>query len=194
MSMRIWLKQHSILFNMSEQAIKRFSPAKEEVMVKTDAIDGECSAALECKYPWLKGAWEAHLNNMRSFSALPRMGNGKVLFVIIPVKEQVYSFLAGEKDPALDKKYAILLEHMKKEGIPYLDLLPLFRQYADQTARRRLDSKKDYYWAVDGHWNVKGNHLAGLLVSEYILEKRIIDIPEREAKLALIRDKLTTFK
>jgi hypothetical protein len=216
-SLRIWLKKYSILYNLSEQALKRSSFAREEVVFRTDSLDGECTMAgdsraggtsgklpraedvappspvADCKYPWLREAWKKHGKNIASFRRLEHAGGAKVLFVIIPVKEQVYPFLVKEKDAALDQKYAIVLEIMKKEGIPHLDLLPLFRQYAGKTFRPGVGPKNELYWTIDGHWNVKGNHLAGLLVSEHILDRQMIDVPDRESRLASIRDKLKTF-
>ena len=194
MSARIWLKQHSIIFNLVENAFARMSPAGEERVMKTPAIEGECSNDFECRYPWLKKAWGAHFESIRSVGRLKHGGNAKVLFVVLPVKEQVYPFLVGGNDPSMERKYAIVLDNMKKEGIEQIDLLPLFKKFADQTPRSRLDPKKDLYWPVDGHWSIPGNHLAGLLVSEYILEKRLVAVDDREAKLAAIREKLRKFR
>jgi hypothetical protein len=194
LSVKIWLKQHSITYNLAENALTRMSPAGEERVIKTPAIEGECSDTLECKYPWLKKAWEAHFESIRSVGKLQHGGGAKALFVIIPVKEQVYPFLISGNDPAVERKYAIILENMKKEGIEYLDLLPLFRKYADQTPRTRLDPKKDLYWPVDGHFSIPGNHLAGLLVSEYILEKNLVSVADRQARLTAIREKLGNFR
>jgi hypothetical protein len=194
LSAKIWLKQHSIVFNLAENAFTRISPAGEERIVRTTAIEGECSDAFECKYPWLKKGWEAHFEWIKSVGRLQHEGGAKALFVIIPVKEQVYPFLVSGNDHSLERKYAIILDNMKKAGIQYIDLLPLFRKFADQTPRTRLDPKKDLYWPVDGHWSIPGNRLAGLLVSEYILEKDLISVADKEARLASIREKLGTFR
>ena len=36
-------------------------------------------------------------------------------------------------------------------------------------------TKKNLYWSKDGHWNERGNHLAGYIVSKYILENNLIN-------------------
>ncbi len=192
-SLKIWLKKNSILYNLTERAFSRFAPATRELILKSDSIDGECSLSMECKYHWLPTAWESHRRSIKSFMRLEHAGNARVLFVLIPVKEQVYPFLVKEKDAALEQKYTIVLDILKKEGIPYIDLLPLFVRHAQKAVKHGVPPKNDLYWAIDGHWNVKGNHLTGLLVSEHILERQMITIPDGEAKLASIRDTLKTF-
>ncbi len=71
-----------------------------------------------------------------------------------------------------------------------MDLLPLFEKYEDQRPRKFLSSSKDLYWRYDGHWNIKGNHLVGLLVAKYILENNLIPIIHKDEKLILINQKL----
>jgi hypothetical protein len=192
-SLRIWLKQHSIGYNLYERAMMRFSPSGEERVIHVEAVDGRCSDPSTCEYPWLTKAWQAHIDNIRSFRALAHAPDSKVLFVLIPARGQIYPFLHGETDPLLDRKYAIVRKELEKAGLPSLDLLPLLRAYANTTPRKSLDPKTDLYWAMDGHWNIKGNHLAGLLVSEYILEKDLVHIPDRVERLASIREKLKGF-
>ncbi len=189
-SPRIWLKRHSILYNLFETFTKRYSRQEERVLW-TEAIGGECSDTLKCPHPWLERAWKSHFEEIRNFGKLGHSGNAKVLFVIIPTKEQVYPSPANEKNGDLDRKYAIIPENMKKEGMLYIDLLPLFRKLADRTATR--NPSLDLYWAKDGHWNVRGNRLAGLLVSQYILEQNLVEVPDKAAALARIRDGLRAF-
>ncbi|OFW52519.1 MAG: hypothetical protein A2163_08210 [Actinobacteria bacterium RBG_13_35_12] len=44
------------------------------------------------------------------------------------------------------------------------------------------------------HWNIKGNHLVGLIVAKDILEKKLLDVPDREQKLNTIEKSLSEFK
>ena len=53
-----------------------------------------------------------------------------------------------------------------------------------------LDPERDLYWKKDGHWSVKGNHLAGLLVADYMIEKNLIEVPEKDQRLKEIKAQL----
>ena len=54
--------------------------------------------------------------------------------VLIPTNTQVYPFLAAHQGIDLERPNKILGRFLKAQGIDYLDLLPLMRTYADQTA------------------------------------------------------------
>jgi hypothetical protein len=113
--------------------------------------------------------------------------------VLIPTNTQVYPFLTGGRQIDLERPDRILGEFFRREQIRYLDLLPLFRKYADQTPRRYLSSEKDLYWRANSHWSIKGEHLAGLLVSREILEHNLVQVADRERKLKEIEEKLNNF-
>jgi len=68
------------------------------------------------------------------------------------------------------------------------------KAYADLRPKRWLDPEKDLYWRLDGHWNSKGNRLAGFLVSEYILKNNLINVPDKDRKLTEIQEKLKAFQ
>lgn len=112
--------------------------------------------------------------------------------VLIPTNGQVYPFLSA---PGIDleKPNRIVQAFLKQEGIDYLDLLPFFRKYADQTPRPALSPEKDLYWRHNSHWSIKGEHLGGLLVSRYILTHHLLAVPDAEEKLKIIEEKLTDF-
>jgi len=112
---------------------------------------------------------------------------------LIPTNIQVYPFLASGKNLDLERPNRILSKFLPEEQIKHLDLLPLFRKYADQTPREYLSSEKDLYWRANSHWSIKGEHLAGLLVSQYILENNLVTVAHREEKLKDIEDKLNKF-
>ena len=70
----------------------------------------------------------------------------------------------------------------KSQSIDYLDLLPLMRTYADQKPRPSLNPDKDLYWRHNSHWSIRGEHLVGLLVSRYILEHQLVQVPDNDGK------------
>ncbi|MGB9294480.1 MAG: hypothetical protein WCB64_14310, partial [Desulfobaccales bacterium] len=119
----------------------------------------------------------------------------QLLIVIIPTKEQVYPFLFDWKSAGLDRERPNkkLTTFFNRTGIKYIDLLPLFGKYADQRPRKFLSPSKDLYWRYDGHWNIKGNDLAGLLVAKYILEHNLISTTSTDEKAILINQKLQEY-
>jgi len=84
-------------------------------------------------------------------------------------------------------------DFFRNEQIHYLDLLPFFRKYADQTPRQHLSSDKDLYWRANSHFSLKGERLTGLLVSHCILENNLIQVPDRDKKLKEIEEQLASF-
>jgi hypothetical protein len=147
------------------------------------------------RYPWLETAWENHLSNFIRIKTLCDRSGAELLVVIIPPKEEVYRSLRHQ--PAAvqydwDQPDRLARSYFERKGIPYFDLTPHFRRYADQTPRNRLDSVKDLYWRTDGHWNVRGNRLAGLLLAEYILTNSMINIDNPQEKKRATEDELKT--
>jgi hypothetical protein len=84
-----------------------------------------------------------------------------------------------------------LREFFEREGIIFLDLLPELKKYAVPKAKLELDPREDFYWPHDGHFNVKGNRLAALLISRHILERAFIDVLDKGGKLSDINQLLS---
>ena len=144
------------------------------------------------RYPWLKNAWRQHFNNLRVFKKLADDSGSQLLVVLIPTKDQVY-FQSTSATVNLTYPNMRLTNFFDMEGIPYLDLLPLFRGYASSRDVDHIQNTERLYGKVDFHWNVRGNHLAGLLVSKYILDKRTIDLHDRETKSGFVEKLLSQF-
>jgi hypothetical protein len=99
----------------------------------------------------------------------------RLAVVIIGAPEQVYS-AEGERllaaNPAL-QKLTLDLElpnrrlgtFLAAEKIPYLDLLPVFRQAAREPQTPPL------HFRHDGHWTVTGHQLAAEAIHKFLLEK-----------------------
>lgn len=96
--------------------------------------------------PWIAEAWAKHEENLKAFKKLAAAEGAELLLVLIPTNTQVYPFLIGDRKIDLERPNRTLTAFLRQEQIRYLDLLPLFRHYADQTPRKYLDSKKDLYW------------------------------------------------
>lgn len=124
------------------------------------------------EYPWLEQAWEEHLVNLRQLKSAVEALGASVLVVIIPNMAQVYEFLRSQDDSLLwEYRNKRLTEFFQREDIAFLDLLPEFQRYACRKWRPVLDAQEDLYWPRDGHLNVKGNRLAGFLISRHVLEQ-----------------------
>ncbi len=173
------LDRHSILVNMINRLFSEqhsyASPLAWTTFADPDAI---------------KDRWRSHLANLTLFKQLAAQCHAKLLIVLIPLNIQVYPSLGdwGAVDPERPNK--VLSRFLTQEGIPYIDLLPLFRNYANLKPRKFLDSEKDLYWRANSHFNIKGNHLAGLLVSKYIIEHNLVEVKDKPRHLENINHKL----
>jgi hypothetical protein len=144
------------------------------------------------RYPWLEQAWKEHLNNLRDLQRVTHDLGAQLLVVVIPTREQVYEFLRPRDHEAQwEQPNTRLRTFFEAEQIHSLDLLKEFRARARQTPRRELDPVHDLYWPVDPHFNIAGNRLAGLLVSRYLLEHRLVDPLDRQQRLARVVQALT---
>ena len=123
-------------------------------------------------------SWDAHMYSMRSFKDLAEMHNARAVFVLVPHKEMTR---AASIDPQAPNER--LKEYLTAQGIEYVDLTPEFR------AREKLP-ERPLYWDFDGHWNIAGNRLAGLIVTKALLEKGLVDIPNKSQVISDIEKRL----
>jgi hypothetical protein len=175
--------------NLINDAVVRLFPSE-----KIAYADPSRFLAFQDEQPWAREVWKRHLQNLAAFKDLAAASQAKLLVVLIPTNTQVYPFLASRQVPDLERPNKILTRFLKAQGIDYLDLLPRMRNYADTTPRRTLNPDKDLYWAHNSHWSIRGEHLVGLLVSRYILTHRLVPVPDREARLKNIEEKLADWR
>lgn len=186
---RYYLDQHLVVINLINDAVVRIFPAK-----KYDYAYANKFLAFQEEQPWSREVWKRHLQNLAAFKDLAAANQANLLVVLIPTNTQVYPFLVPHQDLDLERPNKILERFMKANGIDYLDLLPLMRAYADETPRPALNPEKDLYWRQNSHWSIRGDHLVGLLVSRYILEHNLVQVPDRDARLRSIEDKLRDWR
>jgi hypothetical protein len=117
----------------------------------------------------------------------------RFLVVIIPYKEQVYRFLTSWQGLDRERPQKMLCQFFDQEGIDYIDVLSRFIPFSNQ-APHMLEPDKDLYWRNDPHLNIKGNDLLSLLVSQFILERKFLNIDHAREKLSSINEKLVVFK
>ena len=131
------------------------------------------------KYPWLRNAWGGHLESLRDINEFSKASGAKVLIVLIPMKEQVYDFLRPPGDYRWGQPDDILIKYFRRHSIAFLDLLPPFREFVKKTDGQD-GHKQDLYWVNDAHWNIKGNKLAGLLVTKYLIDNNLVRVADRQ--------------
>ncbi|MBF0554866.1 MAG: hypothetical protein HQK96_09985 [Nitrospirae bacterium] len=119
--------------------------------------------------PMLTKAWQINLDNVRQMKAEADALGAKFVIVLIPTREQVYTFLRPY-DINWDYPNEVLTGFFKANRIQYLDLTPIFQKYADQTPRDTLDSQRDLYWRHDRHLNIKGHKLMAVSIVKYLID------------------------
>lgn len=181
-----FLGQHFILVNLVNNASIRLFPPKRSYTNPLDFIAFS-------EEPWIAQVLTEHQENLKAFKELAASQGAELLLVLIPTNTQVYPFLTAGRQIDLERPNRILGDFLRKEQIRYLDLLPTFRKYADQTPRQYLSSEQDLYWRFNSHWSRKGESLASLLVSRHILENNLVQVPDRDKKLKDIEEKLSSF-
>ena len=175
---RFYLDQHLIIVNLINDAAVRIFPGKKNAFGESNKF-----LAFQDMQPWSREVWKRHLENLAAFKDLAAANGARLLVVLIPTNTQVYPFLEAHQGLDLERPNRIMGGFLKSQAIDYLDLLPLMRTYADQQPRPSLNPDKDLYWRHNSHWSIRGEHLVGLLVSRYILEHRLVQVPDREARL-----------
>jgi hypothetical protein len=185
---RYYLDQHLVLMNMINDTVARILPGEKFDYTMSNKFMAFQPESTNWQF------WRQHLANLTALKNLAAANHANLLVVLIPTNTQVYPFLAPQADLDLERPNRVLAGFLQVQGIDYLDLLPLMRTYADATPRAHLNPDKDLYWQHNSHWSIKGEHLVGLLVSRYILEHNLVQVPDREARLRDIAAQLTGFR
>jgi hypothetical protein len=193
-SARCWLARNSIVYSVARSALRRLLEVRTTPAYLEDADLEDAAFYPVSRYPWLAEAWARHLHNLRAFKDLAAEHKAELLVVLLPSKAQVYPFLSERNTGDLEGPNRKLAAFLSAEQIGYLDLLPMLRQYADLIPRPHLDSNRDFFWRIDGHLSVPGNHLVGLLVARRILQQSGLDLPEKDSHIAAIEAKLKEFE
>jgi hypothetical protein len=158
---RCLLNNYSVLYNLAKKNIRGVLVSVfSEPALVKLGIVAKMTPAIDAKS---ETGYQDHLKNVLGFKDLARREGAGLLFVLVP----------GENDR--------LKSFMDKQGIAYLDLKPAFEEYS---------RTQPLNWKIDGHWNIAGNHLAGLLVSRYLLEKDIIRVTDKASALLDIQEEL----
>lgn len=186
-----FLNKHSVLYPYVKEAGKKLITAVlgdsfyHGLVVEANPFEAQAellSFIPESTYPWLPQAWEEHLGNLGAMRDYAARNGMELVVTLIPYKAQVYPALAEEaraKVPELDFAYGQkrVTEYLDQQGITYVDLTGDFAAYAQRHSNAAFGTPYDLYWTFDGHWNPRGNQLAGLLVTKALLGYDFTDIP-----------------
>ncbi len=140
-------------------------------------------------YPWLPKLYENHFNYVAGFKKLADSYRAKLLFVLIPSKQMVYPSLYADDlktHPSLDLDvlHRSIRGFLDSSKIDYLDLTaPVIEHSASSTPHGT--GAHNFYWVADDHLNIRGNQLAGLLVSQYVLEHDLVSSAPEEKSMQL---------
>jgi hypothetical protein len=183
-SIRMFIQTRSILYN----AVERVVPVKnimrsaliavvpDELLRRSGVIHTKTTPFSEVSKD--DEAHNAHIENVLGFKELADSKSVPLLVVLIPDKIMAGSTTTNPMWPNEKIK-----PYLTERNIPYIDLTPSFQ--------KAFAGGKELYWQHDGHWNSDGNHLAGLLVTEYLLEKNFISSIRNSAMKKQIAETLS---
>ena len=193
------LKQHTVSYGVLKKSMRgvltRLVGARNvEALVGKDTgpqwEEGNIALIKEDTYPWIASAWEDQKKTIYEFQKLAHKENAQLLFVLIPLEEQVSPEQNTQLPQTVDLNqiHKTLIPFFEENNIAYIDLLSDFTISAQKGV--------DPHWKFNGHWNPQGNKLAGLLVSKYLLEKNMVRVPEleKQKKLSEIEKELSAFQ
>jgi len=99
------------------------------------------------------------LDRIRSFA---QSRNMTLLVVSIPYREQVYVEKMAGIDYDLELPQRYVETYAKENDVPYLDLLPLLREYV-------RDKHMDIYISGDPHFNTRGHRIIGESIGNWFM-------------------------
>lgn len=159
---RCMLNNNSIIYNLLKNNVRSFLIASlpQRVLLKLGlVVEPEITTNLSSVEN--DSNFKDHLDNFSKFKNLAANKKAKLLVILLPG----------------DNKRQI--EYLKQQSIDFLDLETEFLKYSK-------DIRNDFQWKVDGHWNIKGNHLAGYIVSKFLIEKNYVAIKESSTTMSVI--------
>ena len=194
--LKCWLYRNSRVYHRLKQPLKDLLgriPIVIRFLNQSHIAAPEPRLLVECPHDlsWIQEVWKSHVQNFKDLQALAAQQHAELLVVLIPTRDQVYPFieeprLTQDKIKNTNEARDLMIRFLAHERINYLDLQEPFRQYANLTPRKSLDSSKDLYLGNDQHWSLLGQHLAGMLVARHVLRRgllRLPDLPKRQQDL-----------
>lgn len=166
---KYWVKRNSIIANLTYNFINTPDPSKIEETIegKTAQYKTYLSKMSVKEYPWLEQAWSQHLGNIEEMINYAESVNSKFMMIIIPNKDHVYPSAATKESLInLEQSRKRLKTFLEEKNVLYLDLFDGFSKAAE--------SRNNLYLSNDLHFTIKGEALAGKLVSDFVKSNSFI--------------------
>ncbi len=194
---RPWLQNNSALYRFVTPMLRESIPPLARLLVRWGLLEPgqeEIDATLPADYiPVTYGVYRRPpteqwqdaftLTNalIRALDKEVSASGVRLAVVIMTAQEQVYpDFWQGllqrypamqDNDWDMEQPNRVLYSILDGSNIPYLDLLPIFRQRA-ASARNLLHLRHD------GHWTADGERLAGESLYQFLTQNRLVPVTD----------------
>jgi lysophospholipase L1-like esterase len=192
--LRAWLAGHSALYRFTATVLDEASPGLALALARRGLVDAPQAVANAAAGPdYVPVAYGIYRQPLESdwSEAIALAGDlvttlreevgasgGRLAMVSLPAPEQVYPerwqrivqrytpMQAGRWD--LEQPGRAAQQVAQQAGIPFLDLLPIFREAA-------AASSEPLHLRVDGHWTPAGERLAGEATADFLLGSGLLN-------------------
>jgi hypothetical protein len=152
-----WFTIHSALYNLvKNNARPLIIGLLPDSWLERSGIAPATKAAVDTES---EAAYTEHLQNVLGFKSLAEKHGAKLLFVLIPSRNELRQSGSAHNNQRLKP-------FLEANDIPFIDLFPAL-QAAEQSGTK-------LYWDVDGHWNNAGNRFVGELVSDHLVHEQFV--------------------
>jgi hypothetical protein len=151
---KCYLYRNSALYNLVSNGVK-------VILGKSDKKDGSI-------FPDPEDMYEANFESILKFRGLAWENDSKLIFVMIPSREEVYPELFGK---SVSKAKSKVMEFMDENDIEYINLESDFKDIANKRTELGVGNPGDLYWNIEWHPSVLGNLAISKSVIDYIYEK-----------------------
>jgi lysophospholipase L1-like esterase len=163
-----WLLTHSAIIYYSNRLVQRlrFGPDLQAGARDTELMEVE-SLIETPDDPQIQQAWSVTLGNLDEIFDYAQDKDIPVVLIVFPYRFQLED---SNSDPiAVGLPQAIVVDHTTAQGIPTLDVLPLFLDIIDQEG----SSPTDYF--IDSvHLTEKGARFTAQVLAGFMLDSEVI--------------------
>lgn len=171
---KCFMFRNSIVYHLVKNTIKNLVP--QSFLSSTGVVN--VSDSYDMGEEKIDLSFAEHLGHILELKLYADSIGSSLFVVIIPTRAEVYD----DKNNARNEKVA---RYLFSHGIEYLDLTDKFRH-------ARAFSDESLYWKQDGHWNARGNHLAGYLIARHIIYQNLTEVENTDIKITEINSNLST--
>ncbi len=168
---KCWFTKNSVLYVLSARGVKTslHSILPENIVrylgVDPVYINGSIfPSATDTEF-------EKHFTSIRLFQQLAEEQGSRLLFVLIPSREEIYPELFGAVDSEKRDRVRAYLDTLH---IPYVDMYAPFLEVKEYRSQHDIGSPGDLYWPVEFHIAPLGNEVIAKYVMAYIEEHGLV--------------------